>query len=339
MMVLAGALMLPLTALAGNSPAGQWTGEVETPEGDKVDIRLSLAQQGSAWQGTLEDPTMGETIVSNLRVTGTRISFTFKPANAPFPLNFSGSYVAADDRVTGTFSLHGNSRFVKFQRVPGSETVVLAAGAEAKEPARIRHDYKFAATGRLSYWAGLHLTKDNVYTLNDMTVGTLNYDASVRWFVMDGFNVFFRYFRGGHDFTDNQARLDQFPDLNVSSASHLKLDGMEIGIMGYLGNIIVPDSKFNPYLTATGGQVKWALYENGRGSAVMQEGQHPFEGDDLVFSFGAGTEYEISRKLSLEFEWLWRYFMTEDEKKWPNTDGMWSNTHAWGLSAGVTYGF
>jgi opacity protein-like surface antigen len=66
---------------------------------------------------------------------------------------------------------------------------------------------------------------------------------------------------------------------------------------------------------------------------------NPFEGDDLAFAFGAGTEYELSSSLTLEFEWLWRYFMTEDEKLWPDVDGMWSNTHAWSLSAGVTYGF
>ena len=68
--------------------------------------------------------------MSGLKVTETRISFTFTPAGAPFPAHFSGSYIAGDDRVTGTFSLRGNSRFVKFKRVPGSEVVPLAPGQE-----------------------------------------------------------------------------------------------------------------------------------------------------------------------------------------------------------------
>ena len=150
MLVLGGTLLVPLTAVAGTTPAGQWVGEVKTPEGDKVAIHLNLDQGSGVWTGTLEDPTIGETTVSNLKVTNTAISFTFKPANAPFPMNFSGSYIAADDRMSGSFSLHGTSRYVKFKRVPGSEVVAIAAGEEAREPARIRHDYKFGITARAS---------------------------------------------------------------------------------------------------------------------------------------------------------------------------------------------
>jgi len=338
-MVLCGALLLPLVAAAGTSPAGQWVGEVKTPDGDKVEILLKLDKDGSNWGGTLEDPTMGETTVSNLKVTDTRISFTFKPTNAPFPLHFSGSYIAGDDRVTGTFSLHGVSRFVKFKRKEGTEVGPIAADEEPKEPARIRHDYTFALTGRVNYWTALHVTQDDVYTLNDLTANTLNFDGTFKWFVLDGFNVFFRYFRGGFNYTDNVSKLEQFPDLNVTSDTFMKLDGMEIGVMGYLGNIMARQSKFNPYLTGTIGQVSWELNESGRGSAVLQEGLFPFEGDDLAVSIGIGTDYELSRKATLEFEWLWRYFLTEDETKWLDTETLWSNTHAWGLSAGLTYGF
>ncbi len=339
MTVLCGALLLPWAALAGTTPAGQWVGEVKTPDGKKVQVHLTLQKEGSTWAGTLEDPTIGETTVSNLRVTDTRISFTFKPANAPFPLNFSGSYVAGDDRVTGTFSLHGSSRFVKFKRVPGSEVVAMADGQEPPEPARIRHDYNFAVDARFSYWTALYVIKDDVYNLNSMTVSTPNYDAAFKWFVMDGFNIFFRYYRGGMDYTDDATKLGQYPDLNVTGDSYLKLDGMEIGISGYLGNIMMPNSKFNPYLTGAVGQASWALHENGRGSAIVTPGLHPLEGDDLAFSFGAGTEYELGRKLMLELEWAWRYFLTEDELKWEDVDGLWSNTHAWALSIGLNYGF
>jgi len=254
-------------------------------------------------------------------------------------MNFSGSYIAADDRMSGSFSLHGTSRYVKFKRVPGSEVVAIAAGEEAREPARIRHDYKFGITARASYWAALHVVQDDVYTLNDLTVGTWNFDGTVKWFVMDGFNVFFRYYRGGHDFTDDPSKLAPFSHLNVTSESYLQLDGMEIGVMGYFGNIMMSNSKFNPYMTATIGQTNWALSEAGRGSAVVVDGLYTFEGDDMAVALGLGTEYELSRKIALEFEWLWRYFLTEDETKWPDTKAVWSNTHAWGLSVGLTFGF
>jgi len=133
-MVLGGILLFPILATAGTTPAGQWVGEIKTPEGEKVEINLNLTRSGGIWNGTLDDPTMGETVVSNLKVSETRISFTFKPASAPFPLNFFGSYIAGDDRVTGTFSLHGNSRFVKFERVPGTDVDNMGAAIEPAEP-------------------------------------------------------------------------------------------------------------------------------------------------------------------------------------------------------------
>jgi len=346
MMVLCGALLVPLaalvfpaTAMAGSTPAGQWIGEVKTPEGDKVDINLTLENSGGVWAGTLEDPTIGVTTISDLKVSDTWISFTFKPENAPFPLHFTGSYIAGDDRVSGTFSLHGNSRFVKFKRVPGSEVVALAAGEEPQEPARLRHDYNFGLTARVNYWAALHVVQDDVYTLNDLTVGTTNWDATFKWMAMDGFSIFFRYFQGGFNYTDKPSKLEPFADLGVSSNTYLTLDGMEIGFMGYFGNIMARNSKFNPYLTMTIGQTSWELNENGRGSALIVEGLEPFEGDDMSVAFGLGTEYELSTKMALEFEWMWRYFMTEDDIRWSETETTWSNTHAWGLSAGLTYGF
>ena len=339
LLLLAVALILPASALAGTTPAGQWVGEVKTPDGEKVKIHLTLEKSGNEWKGTLEDPTIGTTSVSNLKVTETWISFTFKPDNAPLPLHFTGSYIAGNDRVNGTFSLHGSSRFVKFARVPGSEVIALAEGEAPRKPARLRHDYKFAVTGRVSYWTSMHVVKDEIYTLNDITASALNFDATFRWMVMDEFTVFLRYFSGGQNYTDKEDKLSPFTDLNVSSDTYLQLDGMELGIMGYLGNIMMRESKFNPYLTATLGQTSWSLQENGRGSDVIVSNLNPFEGDDWSIGIGLGTEYEISTTMALEFEWLWRYFMTQDELKWDDKDTEWSNTHVWGLSAGLTYGF
>ncbi|MEN8007614.1 MAG: hypothetical protein ABFS42_11400, partial [Candidatus Krumholzibacteriota bacterium] len=324
-------------AQAGTSPAGEWTGTMRTPDGREVEILLKLDQQGSAWTGTMESQAIGETVVTGLKVTETRISFTFKPEGAPFPAHFSGSYIAGDDRVTGTLSLRGNSRFVKFHRVPGSEPVVLAPGEEPPEPARIRHEYKFAFTARASYWADLHVVKDEEYNMNNLTVGDWSFDGTLRYHLLDGFNVFVRGYRGAQRTSTNQMRLDDYNDLGLVSQSTWKLDGYEFGVMGYLGNIMMRDSKFNPYLTAAGGVVNWELTRAERGTRVLSLEGQPFEGSDPAVAVGMGTEYEISKNIMLEFEWLWRYFMTADDTKWPTE--IFSNTHAWALSFGATIGF
>ena len=332
-------LVIPVSALAGTNPAGEWTGKMRTPDGEEVAILLKLDQQGPDWTGTLESDAIGETTITGLKVTDTRISFTFKPEGAPYPAHFSGSYIAGDDRITGSFSLRGNSRYVKFQRVPGSEVVVLAPGEEIIEPARIRHDYHFAITGRASYWADVHVVKDENYNMNNLTVGDWSFDGTFRWYAMDGFNIFVRGYRGSQKTTSDQSRLERYNEIGMVSESTWKLDGYEIGIMGFLGNIMMRNSRFNPYLTAAYGIVNWELTEGARGTDVIELDQQPFKGEDPAVAVGFGTEYEISKHFALEFEWLWRYFMTGDEDKWPDPDNTFSNTHAWSLSAGLTFGF
>ncbi len=329
----------PQTASAGTTPAGEWTGTMKTPDGQEVEILLNLDQPGAEWSGTLESDAIGTTNVTGLNVTDTRISFTFKPEGAPFPAHFSGSYLAGDDRVTGTFSLRGNSRFVKFKRVPGSEVVAVAADAEPVIPARIRHDYHFALTGRVSYWAALHLVKDENYNVNTLTVGDWSFDGTLRYYIMDGFNVFVRGYRGSQKTSSDQSKLDNFNDIGLVSQSTWKLDGMEFGVMGFLGNVMMRNSKFNPYVTAAGGVVKWELTEGARGTKVIELDQKPFKGDDFAVALGLGTEYELSKSITLELEWLWRYFLTGDTTKWPDPDNTFTNTHAWALSFGLTYGF
>jgi opacity protein-like surface antigen len=337
--LLIGAVWAPMSALAGTTPAGEWQGTMKTPEGEELDIFLSLAKGGTAWTGTLESDAIGQTTITGLRVSDTRIGFTFQPEGAPFPAHFTGSYIAGDDRVTGTFSLRGNSRFVKFQRVPGSEAVALAPGQQPPKPKRIRHDYKLALSARYSYWAALHVVKDDVYNLNTLTTGKSNYDAALNWFIGDEFNVFFRAYRGGQGTTDNAEKLAPYANMGISTDSYLQLDGMEIGIKGYLGSAMARNSKFNPYLTATAGKSDWAYYRNERGSTVMEIDQNKLEGKSTAFAFGIGTEYELSKSFALDFEWAWRYFLTSDEGKWPDPDTTWSNTHAWTLSVGLMWGF
>jgi len=326
-------------AFAGTTPAGEWEGKMKTPDGEEVDINLSLSKEGSVWSGTLESDAIGPTEISGLQVTDTRISFTFQPAGAPFPAHFTGSYIAGDDRVTGTFSLRGNSRFVKFKRVPGSEVVPLAPGQAPPEPKRIRHDYHFALEGRGGWWAALHVVKDENYNINTLTKGDWAFDASLNWFAMDEFNLFVRGYRGGQKFTDNPEKLARYEEIGLNGGSYLKLDGVELGVKGYLGSVMMRHSRFNPYLTATGGIVQWELTEGGRGSEVIVLDREAFTGNAAAFSFGLGTEYELSRSLALQFEWAWRFFLTGDDTKWTDPDNTWSNTHAWALSFGLLWGF
>ena len=334
------ALAAPLSAVAGTSPAGEWTGKMKTPDGQEVEILLTLNQEGAVWSGLLESDFIGETTVSGLKVTDTRISFTFKPEGAPFPAHFSGSYIAGDDRVTGTFSLRGNSRFVKFNRVPGSETVALPPGEEPAAPARIRHDYRFAVTARASFWAAIHVVKDEVYKINNTTIDDWAFDGTLRYFVLDGFNIFARGYKGSQRTTTDETKLVKYEDIGLISQSKWEMQGWEIGMMGYLGNVMMRNSKFNPYLTAAVGEADWKVIQNHeKGDDVIVLDEHSLEGKDFAVSAGFGTEYELGKRWQLEFEWLWRYFMTEDEEKWEDTDGTWSNTHVWSLSFGVTYGF
>lgn len=333
------AVLLPLAATAANSPDGTWVGRMKTADGEEFDITLVLDGMGAGWKGQLSDPYMGEVELQDLKVTATRISFTFRPANVPFPANFSGSYLAAGDRITGTFSMRGSSRFVKFERSEESLTAGPAVTDEPAAPERVRHDYRFAVTGRVSRWAALHVVKDENYIINNLTAGAFNFDGALKWSVLDEFTVYARYYRGGLAFTDNEGKLAVYEESGLNADSHLALDGWEIGLTGFLGDVMMSTSRFNPYLTAAVGMVDWELAESGRGSDVLVLERSPLTGSDPAIAFGLGTEYELSPRAALELELAWRYFMTEDEDLWPDPDNTWSNTHTWGLSLGMTWGF
>lgn len=333
------ALLLPVIATAYTGPAGTWVGKMKSADGQEFEVTLVLDGMGAGWKGTLSDPEVGELPLQDLNVTATRISFTFRPGNMPYPANFSGSYVAAHDRVTGTFSLRGNSRFVKFERSQdGSDRGPVAAPGPAA-PANVRHSRKLALTGRLSWWPSLHVVKDENYNLNDMTAASGSYDLALKWFAADEFCLFARYYRGGQTATSDPEKISRYEDIGYSSDSYLRLDGWEIGMTGYLGDVMMRGSRFNPYLTAAFGSVDWEQTVSGRGSDVIVMERSPLEGTDLSVLFGIGTEYKLSEGFALEFEWAWRYFTTEDTNRWPDPDNTWSNTHAWTLSLGLTWGF
>ncbi len=331
------ALMLwsPAAGLAAD-PEGEWVGKVKGPDNKDVEIKLAMKNDGGTWKASLTDQTLGEVTLTDVKVSGNNISFKFQPEGVPYPATFAGIYDPEHDRLSGTFAVRGSSRFVKFKRISGGDMEVKEE--EPKEPVRIRHDFRFGLNGRVSQWAALHVVKDETYNMNASTSSTLNYDGAVKIFIQDGFCVYGRYYHGGQDFTDDPAVIGQWPELGISSDSYLKLDGWEIGVMGFLGNKLSKTSAFNPYLTAAAGQVSWELNRGDRGSEVLVLERHPLEGTDMAFSGGLGTEYEVNQKLQLELEIVWRFFKTEDDALWSDVDKDWSNTHVWGISFGATYG-
>lgn len=352
--ILAAAVLAAGPAAAAASAAGRWAGEIETPDGKKAEIYLVLDQKDGAWTGSLEDPALGSAPVSGLKVTATSISFKFQPQGAPYAVNFSGSYVAGDDRVTGTFSLQGSSRFVKFRRVGApAAPAVAAAGAEAGKTAapaaapadtsaarvRTKHPFRFAVTGRAAWWASLHSVKDEHYTINNLTAAAPAFDGAVKWYVLDGFAVFARGVRGGQAMSEDPVLTAPYAANGLGPDSYLALDGFEFGVNGYLGARLMPNSRFNPYLTGGAGRYNWTMTTAGRGTEPMVIDQKALEGTDLGGWFGMGTEYALTSKLALEFEWAWRFYLTRDTTAWRNSEETWGNSLAFALSAGLTYGF
>ncbi|MFH2051960.1 MAG: hypothetical protein ABIK96_05785 [bacterium] len=330
-------LAVPALTLAAD-PSGEWLGKAKNADGDEFEITLSLEKVPGGWAATLTDETIGDVELTDILVTGNSISFRYQPQGVPFPAHFLGTYDPEEDQLAGTFAIRGSSRFVKFKRISGGDMPV-AAQTEPKEPVRIRHDYRLGLNGRLSYWGAPHTVKDETYNLNDVTSGAGgNLDGAVYLYIQDGFCLYGRVYRGGLNFTDDPDKLGQWDEMGISSESYLTLDGWDLGIRGFLGNKVFPKSNFNPYLIGGMGKVNWELNATGRGSEVLSIERTPLEGSDWVFNAGIGCEYELSQKLQLEFEWLWRYFRTEDDVLWADVDRNWSHTHAWVFSFGASYG-
>ncbi len=347
---LALAALLPAgRAAAATSPAGRWVGDVDTPDGKKAQITLVLEDRSGAWSGTLEDPLQGKTAVSDLKVTGTAVTFRVQPAGAPIARDFKGTYVAGEDRLSGTLSMQGKSLAITFKRADAPASVVAAKGAgtpvgsaaadTTRAAVRTKHPYRLAVTGRLGWWASLHSVKDENYTINNLTAAAPAFDGALKLYPLDGFSVFVRGVRAGQAVTDDASMLAPYAGNGLTADSYLSLDGIEFGVAGYLGRKLMPKSHFNPYLTGGVGRYNWAMTSGGRGTDAITIEQSPVEGTDFGGWFGAGTEYALSNKLALEFEWAWRFFLTRDTKAWRGSEDIWGNSLAWAMSAGLTYGF
>jgi hypothetical protein len=274
--------------------------------------------------------------MESLSVGETSVSFNFRPEGTPFPASFFGNYLPEDDILRGTFSIAGRSSpLTRFERTSPLPASLQPTEGEEEEPGRQRHQHSFGISARASYFLPIHVLQDDSRNINDITTGEFNWDASVRWYVLDGLALVGRYFRGGLGFDTNDKNLSLFEGLGLNSESYLKLDGLELALNGYFGNALFPTSRFNPYISLVAGKTDWALSQQGRGSDPVLIDDTPVEANSWHFAGGLGTEYELSSRFFIEAEWLWRYTLTQDEDLWPNPDEFWTNTHYWALSLGL----
>ncbi|MFO7654668.1 MAG: hypothetical protein R6X25_12725 [Candidatus Krumholzibacteriia bacterium] len=335
-------LLAVLCAPAGarEELAGSWRAVMKTPQGE-VAIDLQMERSEREWTGTISDPTGSgsELRIEALSIGENTISFNFRPSGTPFPASFYGNYLSDDDVIRGTFSIAGRSSpLTRFERTsPIPDSLRPAEDAEVKR-GRQRHFGMFGLSGRAAYFQPVHILKDNDRNLNDLTTADFGWDAGLRWFVLDGFALFGRYFSGSMGFDTEESRLAPFGNIGLTADSVLDLTGYEGGIHISMGNLLVPESRFNPYATAVVGQVDWSVGESGRGSAPLVIDDVPLEGTDWHVGLGLGTEFALSRHLLLEFEWLWRFMLTEDEELF-DPDEYWTNTQFWQLSAGLVLTF
>ena len=58
----------------------------------------------------------------------------------------------------------------------------------------MRHSHRLGLTGRISYWTSLHVVKDEVYNINDLTTSELGFDGALKYYMLDGFSIFARMF-------------------------------------------------------------------------------------------------------------------------------------------------
>ena len=324
---------------------GAWSARPDD-EDEEREILLDILPEADAYKGTITDTGVGETVaMRDLEVKdGSVVSFNFRFEGAPFMSSFWGRYDEVRDQIRGTMSVGGRSQVLRFERTSQGPDDVADALAGRQEPLPVKHAYSFAVTLRGAYWHPLYVLKENERNLNDITTAEFAFDASARFHIVDYLAIQARYVRGGLGFDTNAENLALFAPVDgpqgtglsagPTTDSFLAMDGFEFSVVGYLGQNVLPDSDFNPFLTLTMGRMNWELTESGRGSDPLAIFERPLEGTDWTFGGGVGTEYAVNERFGLEFEWLWAYTTTEDETQWEDITHQWTNQHVYRFSLG-----
>jgi len=324
---------------------GAWSARPDDDDEER-EILLDILPEADAYKGTITDTGVGETeAMRDLDVKdGTVVSFNFRFEGAPFMSSFWGRYDEVRDEIRGTMSVGGRSQPLRFERTSQGPDDVLGEFETEREPLPIKHPNRIALTARVSLWQPLYVLKESARNINDITTAKMAFDGGLRFYVIDYLAVQARYARGGVGFDTNEKNLSLFDPVTgpqgdglsapLTTDSHLALDGYEFSLIGYLGQSIFPDSKFNPYLIGLMGRTSWELTESGRGSDVIEILQIPVEGTDWTFGGGLGTEYAVTERFGLELEWLWAYTGTADETRWEDTTLQWTSQHVYRFSLG-----
>jgi hypothetical protein len=337
-----------ISFIADRPVVGAWSARPDDDDEER-EIQLRILGEGNEYRGTLTDTGIDETV--ELRDLGVNeqeqtVSFNFRFDGAPFMSSFWGRYDEENDRLRGSMSIGGRSQPLTFDRTSSGPESLFE---EQEEPLPVKHPGKFAVSGRLSYWQPLYVLKEKVRNINDITTAKVAFDLGFRYHVIDYLAFQVRYVRGGLGFDTNERNLGLFDPVDgpqgggfsdpLTTDSELTMDGFEFSVVGFLGQSLFPESKFNPYLIGVAGRTDWTLTVSGRGSDPVAIAEQPLEGTDWTFGGGLGTEYALTTNVGLEFEWLWAYTTTQDDTVWLDTTEQWTSQHVFRFSAGAVIWF
>lgn len=195
----------------------------------------------------------------------------------------------------------------------------------------------------------LNVLKELVYDINDLKKASFGFGVGVRAYVLDGLALSLNGRTNTIGFVDDRteemalisAQLDDHTPLTPDAG--IKMDGVSLALTAYVGKQLMPDSRFNPYVSGAFLYYDWAVTDDGRDGTVLTYQGLPLEGSDPGVGFGIGTEYALGEKLLLDLGLMWNFVLTGDEVKYvgfESTNGSqyWTNTHWWGLSLGLVLG-
>ncbi len=103
--ILAG-LLLAATPLMAADVDGNWSGAMETPQGN-LDIAFKFMADGTTLNGSTTGPDGAETKISDGKVNGNDISFTVTIEGGPMPftINYTGKVMG--DKIDLTLEIFG----------------------------------------------------------------------------------------------------------------------------------------------------------------------------------------------------------------------------------------
>ncbi len=218
------------------------------------------------------------------------------------------------------------------------DTTVAAGPVSADAPpatTRHKHTHLLAVSAHGGWRVPVRILKENKRNINDIMSSSTGFDAGLRCYLLDGLALGARYARGGLDLTDNTLDLARF---SLTGDEYLKLDCYTVWFSAYLGNALMPDSRFNPYLTLSASKYDWAFNRGGRDGETYIILETPVMGKDIGVAGGIGCEYALGSRLWLETEWIWNYVFTELDRS-DDVFSVWTNTHYWNLGLGLVLGF